>query len=273
MTNQGNSTQNQYVCQPCSSGCGSCSGPSLYQCLTCSSTSYMTASGVCVSICPNGTYPNNAMQSCSSCPYGCSQCLNSMNCTACISNYTLTSTNQCKSNSICSVANCQFCSATALNTCSQCLPSYYIYNSSCFSACPASTYAQNGQCIPCPANCIACTATGCTACSSLTYLYQGICVASCPVGTYLSAGYCQSDPCLAYNSATNGCLQCVTPYLLYSNRVTAPNGSVGVTTVCVLNCPSGTIQSGSTCVSCSPNCLSCISPTICAVCTAGTFLY
>lgn len=69
---QANSTQNQYVCQPCSSNCRTCSGPSLYECTSCTNNTYLATSGDCLIACPTGTYINNFTQSCIFCPYGCS---------------------------------------------------------------------------------------------------------------------------------------------------------------------------------------------------------
>jgi len=152
-----------------------CSGPSLYECLSCLNGTYLTPNGDCVSICPIATYPNNSTQTCSPCRYGCIQCSSLANCTSCIANYTLTSTNQCIYNSNCTIPNCQFCSATSINACAQCLPNYYLFNSTCISLCPAGTYSQNGHCVSCPSNCLGCTASACLICNTSFYLFQGSC--------------------------------------------------------------------------------------------------
>ena len=97
---------------------------------------------------------------------------------------------------------------------------------------------------------------------------------SCPVGTYPTAsGNCQVDPCLAYNSVTNGCLQCAPPYLLVNQSINITSMVSEYLTVCVLSCPSGFVQSGSSCFPCSSNCVSCVSSTICSQCIAGMYLY
>ena len=70
-------------------------------------------------------------------------------------------------------------------------PQYY-YNSSCYAACPSSTYALvNNTCVDCDtatAFCATCTGspTTCTSCLNNLYLSQpvsGSCVSSC-TGTY-----------------------------------------------------------------------------------------
>jgi proprotein convertase subtilisin/kexin type 5 len=226
-----------------------------------------------VNICPSGTYANSISQSCNLCPYSCSNCISSLNCTTCINNYTLTSTNQCKPNiSNCTSPNCQYCSPTSQSQCSQCLPSYNLFNSTCINSCPTGTYSQNGQCIACQVNCIACTAASCLSCNNLTYYYQGSCIYNCPTGTFSYAGNCQADPCLSYNSATNDCLLCVSPYLLFNKTMTGDENN-SYLQICVSTCPSGTVQSGSSCNACPQSCLSCISTSICTNCSAGAYLY
>lgn len=258
---------------PCSSGCQSCTGPSLYQCTKCTSNQFLTSYGACVSTCPNGTYANTVSQSCSPCPFSCSACVSNLNCSACIANYTLTSTYQCKSNfNNCTAANCQYCASNSQTQCSQCLPNYYLLNSSCTIACPTGTYAQNGQCTTCQTNCLACTPNGCTICNNSTFSYQGNCITECPTGTFPSSTGCQTDPCLIYNSETYDCLQCASPYLMF-NKTFIFNGTNMYLIVCVSNCPAGTIQSGSTCNQCPQGCMNCISSSVCTNCTAGSFLY
>lgn len=262
---------NQYSCQLCSSACLTCNGSSSYDCITCKSNYYWDGVGSCITSCSNGTYPNNLLQICSNCPYGCLSCTSALNCSQCIGNYTLTSTNQCKPTFNCTVPNCQYCSVLNTSQCAQCAPNYYIYNFTCITQCPSSTYALNGQCTNCSSSCLICNALGCITCSSSTYLYQGVCINVCPTGTYVNGGNCQVDPCIQYSPTSNDCLLCAAPYLLLNQSY--PSNQTFYQIICTISCPSGSVQTGYSCVPCPFNCLSCSSPNTCTICGNGSYLY
>lgn len=133
----------------------------------------------------------------------------------------------------------------------------------CVVSCHPGTYAVNQICVACQQNCATCTATGCLTCSNTTYLYQGECLSTCPAGTHPNQGICSFNPCLYYNTSDPTlCLSCANPYLLLASNST-----------CVTACPLGTTQSGSLCVPCSFNCLSCVSQSSCTKCSNSTYLY
>jgi len=270
-----NSTSNSYSCQNCSIGCSSCNGSSQYQCSGCSPGYYLLSNNLCVSQCPVGTYPNNLTMTCSLCPYLCVTCTSFSICTSCINNYTLSSTNQCNSNSSnCSISNCLSCANSSI--CLQCLNNYYQINlgntSYCAPYCPSGMFGQGWQCINCTSYCLNCSAYGCLICQTGYYLYQMICYPRCPSGTVAFQGGCQPNPCIYYNSTnSNICLQCVAPYLLVAVSVLNSTNTSGV--VCILNCPTSTILVSGTCLPCSSNCQTCVSSTICTQCQSGYYLY
>ena len=136
--------------------------------------------------CPQGLYASNLTRTCSPCPITCTNCTSFSTCGGCITNYTLSNTNQCNAPSyiVCNVSYCVSCSASNLNQCQQCITNYYLLtNGTCSLTCPNSTYAQTGQCINCPTNCTTCSPSQCTSCQQSLYLFDGKCISSCPVST------------------------------------------------------------------------------------------
>ena len=71
--------------------------------------------------------------------------------------------------------------------CYSCSPSLYLYNNTCISTCPPTTYQLNIPglaCIDCInvfVNCLTCTQVQCTSCVYGKYLYNGICYDVCPL--------------------------------------------------------------------------------------------
>jgi hypothetical protein len=130
--------------------------------------------------------------------------------------------------------------------------------------CPSGTYPS-----PVSYHCMDCGITGClncflnsslllscTACQSGMYSFDGICLTACPNGTVPSGSTCQQQTaCLSYH--WNG--------------------------FCLTNCPTGTFPSAvaiaagsnitnSTCLNCSPFCVSCNSYATCISCANNTYL-
>jgi hypothetical protein len=218
--------------------------------------------------CPAGTYANALTMTCSPCPSLCATCISFSNCSSCINNYTLSSTNQCTPNSTnntnCSISNCLYC----LNStyCLQCQNNFFIIrlvnNSYCTPSCPSGMFSQDKTCIYCTTNCSNCSANGCLQCITGNYLYQMKCYPQCPAGTVTFQGGCQPDPCIRYNSTnSNICSQCAAPYMLatLSTRNSTNTSGVG----CTLNCPNSTVSVKGICLPCSLNCQTCVSSTIC----------
>lgn len=199
------------ICMNCPSACPTCL--SLTQCLSCTANLYLSF-GVCLQICPSGTYSNTQANSCvyaTSCPVGtfgnnnskscnttcpikqfanatikacdhcpqtCESCLNTSYCLTCISTAAYSSlNNQCYS----------YCNVTNNLT-------IYSFNGSCFSSCPVGTYLDytGVNCQTCNSICLQCSnvATNCTSCSA-SYFFNQSCISQCPSGYYGSNHTCQ----------------------------------------------------------------------------------
>lgn len=67
---------NRDKCLSCHSTCGTCSGPSENECLTCTDVSYTFSNGRCTrdGPCPVGLFYNNKLQTCKPCSSYCSSC-------------------------------------------------------------------------------------------------------------------------------------------------------------------------------------------------------
>ena len=76
--------------------------------------------------------------------------------------------------------------------CTECSPNMILYNNSCVSLCPSSTFYNLtlDQCSVCNITygsmCSQCTASGCVKCATPNYRYNKTCVSACPTGTYVS---------------------------------------------------------------------------------------
>lgn len=85
------SYRNGTKCETCHKNCGSCSGPNINQCLTCSDVTYTFKNGTCSkeSACPKGLYQKGA--SCSPCSTYCADCVSDSTCNSCIDGFQLES--------------------------------------------------------------------------------------------------------------------------------------------------------------------------------------
>ena len=172
--------QSGAACLTCSTECATCtSGPSF--CLACATNySLYLANSSCLGTCPNTTYLTGAL--CTNCQYPCATCSSESACTSCLSGV-LVGTNCYSSclNGYFADANltcqqctspCSECNAVSTN-CTQCVTSYWLYQSTCLSACPVSHFAesQSGNCLACAGFCQECTSyVNCTSCVS-PYIY------------------------------------------------------------------------------------------------------
>ncbi|MBM4397773.1 MAG: VCBS repeat-containing protein, partial [Deltaproteobacteria bacterium] len=85
--------------------------------------------------------------------------------------------------------------------------------------CPAGQYDSGGACLPCSAQCSACTgAAACTACEAGFFLHGNSCYASCPVGRWENPATRTCDACAAEceacETAADDCTACVAGYVL-----------------------------------------------------------
>lgn len=173
---------------------GQCQYCSMPYCLQCSSASNCSACDetagaalsnfTCYLNCPTGTYRSSLLGQCLNCTIGCSACVNSSFCTACVSPYRYA-------------------------------------NGQCLLTCPQGSYLSSGSCLPCSSNCYSClNGTSCALCLPGYNLYTSgatsSCVSACPTGFYAA-----SVPSTLYNNSNTGiCLPCSPPCLTCSTSGT-----------------------------------------------------
>jgi proprotein convertase subtilisin/kexin type 5 len=206
-------------------------------------TYYSTQTNTCVNSCPTTTYANSFSLSCLSCQVPCLSCINT-------------------------ASNCLTCTFSGGKT-------LMLYNSQCYSTCPALTFTNGSSCLACDtvtAKCSTCngTATNCTSCNSGDYLSQpgsGTCASTCTTSPYLKQdvqnGVCvQTCPSNMISNPNNTCTVCASGFI-----------SGGV---CTSTCPAQTYADTTliACMSCHANCSSCIGPNAenCTACFSGSDL-
>ena len=165
-----------------------------YACIVNSSSPVFLSSFTCVSTCPNSTYENSLNYTCSSCQSPCEYCISA-------------------------------------NSCSTCLPTFYLYNNNCNSICPSGYVGVGRVCQPCTNNCKTCfgLTSYCLSCLPNTYLYNTTsptCVSTC-LGLYIniisqSCTGCKS-PCLTCQNLSTFCLTCSSGYLFNGTCLTNCN--------------------------------------------------
>lgn len=148
-----------HVCLDCDETCGTCSGPSSTDCLSCTHATFSFLSGSsCVGSCPNATFVDmqTGAAACLPCHASCAECSGSSS-TSCVS-----------------------CPSTGTK---------YFDDGQCVTACPTiGKFATvNMTCVECDASCLTCvdeTPTGCTSCAENGELQEGTCVLNCPAGQF-----------------------------------------------------------------------------------------
>ena len=80
-------------CVPCFSSCRTCIGGQINQCDSCYDKATLR-NGQCV--CPDGSYPDKASQTCIACLNNCATCLSDTFCVTCKDGYRLTAENKCE---------------------------------------------------------------------------------------------------------------------------------------------------------------------------------
>ena len=169
-------------CDPCfatssfqstSRTCATCVGPNYYECLSCLPDSWLYQNQ-CLSVCPDGTYPNN----------------DTLTCDPCYQSTSITDTSQ----------SCKTCSGPLDTNCLTCYAGSYLYppQMSCLTSCPKTSWyprTDTNECDKCytapnlkpltPQSCLTCSgsaSTNCNSCSPNTFLWPGnnSCVVQCP---------------------------------------------------------------------------------------------
>ena len=197
------------TCQPCPTGCKTCTGPLNNTCTSCQTGYYLGADdGICYTACPDGQYLSNG--ACLYCDITCTKCSggSATSCTfcggiistflnggACIiscpsATYGVVSTDPTLTSKCLPCATgCTQCTGSAASNCQTCAATYYLdaAGTTCWpTGCPYGQYESAtpkkcAACDPSCAKCTAATASSCTACNTAAgmYLVTNTCVSSC----------------------------------------------------------------------------------------------
>lgn len=299
------STTNISFSLGCTLPCQTCSSTNSSSCLSCYSTTAVTASiyyyspnKYCYTTCPATTYNNNVTLLCTACDSNCLNCFNSPTyCTKCNPNSSYPYLNITNSSQVCvagcttgmygsnaidppTCVACQSPCATcsSATTCLSCLTGYFFLNgTTCTTNCTPSVTIANAAthvCDPCSSQCRTCLGTinNCTACSDPMVFYNGSCQTGCPSGGTLAPlnGICTAcvSSCQTCNSTIYNCLTCN----LSSSTPFLVNSS------CLTTCPPYFYNDSSTgsCYSCAAsgqNCANCSSASVCLSCDTSYVLY
>ena len=134
------------------------------------------STGLCISSCPSGYYPNVIYNTCTPCKYTCETCTNSTNCASCSAiNSRYFVANECVPmsgyyesllrNAAACVSPYETCSSSTV--CITCLPGFYMNVNTCIS------------CTTFNINCTTCNASGCLVCAPGSLLSSGLCISVC----------------------------------------------------------------------------------------------
>ncbi|TNV75036.1 hypothetical protein FGO68_gene6423 [Halteria grandinella] len=286
------------LCLNCNSPCITCKG-SATTCTWCiPGYTFIDSTSTCVQTtalteCPLGTIKDAYMGFCRSCPDFCTACSSTDNCTACVRNYYLATTNNvnygCFSPKSCPAgyrmddaqgclpcsSNCASCpSATVCNLCKD---TYYLdtLTNQCTQTCPNGYYgdAASKVCMMCSPACKTCVTNNytCTSCNDIGatkyYLYESTCVTRCP---YI--GYFQNQPARTCVPCKSACKICVNAF---DDCIVCNPGSVISGRECLNSCPEGYyITVIGTCFQCDPACSRCQGSqnSMCSECVPGQYL-
>ena len=123
--------------------------------------------GKCGVNCGSGFYYDTVLLSCNPCATGCTACTDTITCTSCenakflylyqclnscpagyvgISTLSENTCRKCPTN----CAQCTYDQNSGLISCTQCINPLILFNSTCYTTCPSSTYLTNTSCNVCP---------------------------------------------------------------------------------------------------------------------------
>ena len=262
------------VCQPCASGCKTCSGPAETQCSSCF-TDYKLIDSVCYMDCFNPMWASRTTRICVA---------------ACASNEYGDSLNRvCR---LCD-SSCLTCSSGGSSSCLTCQPSLFFLSSQCLVTCPSGMFGNtvSKNCEPCQSPCETCSssATYCESCLLGKTALSGSCVDICRSDQYrdTTANLCKNchSECLTCSGALfNNCLTCG-PNLYFDEDLKTCKSSCiepklgfqsGAVKKCVISCPSPyfAYAASRTCELCHNDCLTCngLKNTDCLTCKPNHYL-
>lgn len=219
-------------CKRCDSSCESCDGPSLSDCQSChqdSSLKYLD-NRICISKCPEGTFPLPSTNQCALCNSNCLTCSSENECLSCGASQSLYKSrcldkppvrayyDQVAKEYFDCALTCITCASSQIClTCDNSSKLKFLLNGECLETCPEGTYADQTSklCMKCHSTCRTCSdyksCLSCGADTGFKYLFESTCLNSCPISTYLDIElnrcfYCP-EHCLACDSPEH-CLEC-----------------------------------------------------------------
>jgi len=264
-------------CTPCDVGnCKTCN-TKISTCEVCKSPKFLH-NNTCIDFCPRGTYLKDNI--CYNCDPICADCISQDTCKACKTGSVLMN-GKCISNCpvgfvevnstcvSCNVTSCGVCTPDP-KVCNQCVtPKVLMVNNTCTDFCPERFYQLDRNCKNCSEYCRTCTdAKTCTKCDDGFVLQNGVCQKLCNEGYAPVNGICKNCTQTTCKTCTSQnldkCDFCFPGYYL-------KNG------ICVTDCDDRyyqyTVSQGNViCLSCSDNCLKCLSNNTCQSCVAPTKL-
>nr|DBA28043.1 TPA: hypothetical protein GDO54_008459 [Pyxicephalus adspersus] len=187
-------------CERCSEGCEMCAENN--ECLQCSHG--ILHAGRCYKSCPGGFFSQGG--GCTKCSKDCNTCDKSADyCLSCHAPKVLelsTCKSDCSSRFVNVNGVCRHCPSSCLScvdeeTCTECIPNYFLLKDKCISTCPDGYYGEDGSCLLCDGMCAKCNGPDpddCEKCASSSFfLYNGECFGRCPEGTFYTSGekFCQ----------------------------------------------------------------------------------
>lgn len=248
------------ACNSCSNVDGSCLPNHC-------NSGYYYYNGTCYENCPLETTADVSTSTCIPCSVAnCSKCNGGINtCESCTSGFVMktqnpdkTFTYSCTQNCdldhyydgeycLSCVAPCKKCSSA--NTCIDCIDSYVLYNSYCFTNCESGFVDVNGKCEACGENCNICSSTNeksCLSCKAGFVNFNGICKEKCDDGYFKSKEDNLCEPCMTGCSKCSNSEECDECVNLKKNKH------------CVNTCGDHFVADGKECVPCdSDSCSEC----------------
>ncbi|XP_006996032.2 proprotein convertase subtilisin/kexin type 5 isoform X1 [Peromyscus maniculatus bairdii] len=225
-------------CVSCHENCLECNGPKQDDCKVCADTSKVLYNGLCLDMCPEGTYKEEENDECKDCPEFCLSCSSAWTCQTCQEGLT-------KVNEVCTAPK----------------------------ECAAVEYWDEGthRCQPCHRKCSRCSGPAedqCYTCPGETLLLNTTCVKSCPEGYHTDK---DSHRCVLCHSS---CRTCEGPHSMQC-RSCRP-GWFQLGKECLLQCRDGYYGESTSgrCEKCDKSCKACRGPrpTDCQSCDKFFFL-
>ncbi|XP_055469807.1 proprotein convertase subtilisin/kexin type 5 isoform X3 [Psammomys obesus] len=259
-------------CVPCHENCLECSGPKEDDCAVCADTSKVLYKGLCLDVCPEGTYEEEENDECKDCPEFCQTCSSAWTCLSCQEGLTMvhdvcTAPKECaaieywdKGSHRCQPCHrkCSRCSGPAEDQCYSCPGETLLLNTTCVRACPESYHADKDghQCVPCHSSCRTCEgphSMQCSSCRPGWFQLGKECLLQCRDGYYGESASGRCERCDKSCKACRGpqptdCQSCDTFFFLLHSK-----GQ------CRRTCPEHYYadQRSQTCERCHPTCDQC----------------